>query len=170
MKVIYYNSMMFASPRHLMNYLRKHEPDADININYLTQCVYKEVRNAKGLQLKYRHWDIEINEDLAEVYAGIKSLVRSGEGYIVGKMTPLMYFENIVKPLMNAKIDPVKEAITSAIAQGIGTEKDYEEFKAQYIQSFVEPDNACQFCKTGLIDLDRKGDATCSTQGCEFNG
>ena len=62
--IILYNAMMFASPRHLMNHFRKHDVDVDININYLTQCVYKGVENPKGIRLKYRHWDIENNEQL----------------------------------------------------------------------------------------------------------
>ena len=127
MKVILYDGKMFASPRHLMNHLRQHNIEIDMNIKYLTQCVYKEVRNAKGLELSYRHWDLENNPGLKEVYDRIKSLVRSGDGYIVGKVTPIDYFKNVVEPLMTTSKDPVNDAIERALEQGIGTKKDYDE-------------------------------------------
>jgi len=140
-----------------------------MDIKYLTQCVYKEIENPKGITLKYRHWDIDSNDDLKRVYNAIKSLVRSGEGFIIGKVTPLDYFNNYVAPLINDDVDPVTKAIQRGIDQGIGTQKDYDEFKTKYLQEALERENLCQFCKTGVIELDHKGDAKCTTQGCEFN-
>jgi len=110
-----------------MNHIRKHDVDVDITINYLNQCVYKGVENPKGLTLKYRHWDIDSNDDLFEVYKRVKSLVRSGDGYIVGKVTPIDYFANSIEPLLKLKQDPIQDAVDKAIKQGIGTQKDYDE-------------------------------------------
>ena len=126
-KIILYDNMMFASPRHLMNYFRKHNIGEDITINYLNQCVYKKVKTVKGIELAYRTFDYETNDEFRAVYDRVKSLVRSGDGYIVGKVTPIDYFKNVVEPLMSSTSNPVDDAIDRALEQGIGTRKDYDE-------------------------------------------
>ena len=45
----------------------------------------------------------------------------------MGMKTPLDYYEDVIKPLMNSSRDPVKAAIEKAIEEGIGTEKDFKE-------------------------------------------
>lgn len=118
--------MLFASPRHLMNHLKKYRPEVDITINYLNQCVYKRIYNAKGLELNYISYNL-LDPAMHTVYDRIASLVRSGEGYILGVETPLDRFNNVIKPLLDKRTDPVQDAVNEALKEGIGTEKDYEE-------------------------------------------
>lgn len=124
--VIVYNNMLFASPRHLMNHFRLKEIHPEITIKYLTQCVYKRVSNPKGVHLRYLSYDL--TQPMAKnTYDRIKSLTRSGNGYVMGAMTPLDYFNDIIAPLLKETDDPVSGAIDRALAKGIGTRKDYEE-------------------------------------------
>jgi hypothetical protein len=119
--------MIFASPGHLMNHFRVNGLEYNINTKLLTQYVFKGIENVKGVKLSYREWDVEHNEELAKVYKKIKSLTRSGKGYIMGMRTPLDYYEDVIRPLLNKTSDPVKEAIQRAVDAGIGTEKDFKE-------------------------------------------
>lgn len=124
--IIIYNGMLFSSPRHLMNHFRNNNDDNGIDIKYLTQCVYKGIETVKGVDLKYRTFNLDIPE-MKEAYRKIKSLTRTGKGFVMGMSTPIDYFETVIKPLMEQPRDPVKAAIERAVNQGIGTEKDYED-------------------------------------------
>lgn len=125
--IIMYERMMFASPRHLMNHFRLNDIHHDIDIKLLTQYVYKGIENIKGVKLSYVEWDIDQRPELLAVYKKIKSLTRSGKGYIIGMTTPFDYYENVIRPLLNKTYDPVKDAIQQAVDEGIGTEKDFKE-------------------------------------------
>lgn len=125
--VIIYNGMLFASPRHLMNYFRTTDQNPGFDIKLLTQYVYKQIDNVKGIKLSYRHYDLTKSPEFENVYRRIKSLTRSGKGYIMGMKTPLDYYEDVIRPLMEFNRDPVKAAIDKAIEEGIGTEKDFKE-------------------------------------------
>lgn len=125
--VIIYNGMLFASPRHLMNYFRSNNLNPGFDIKLLTQYVYKEIDVVKGIKLTYRHYDLTKSPEFENIYKRIKSLTRSGKGYIMGMKTPLDYYEDVIRPLMKFSRDPVKAAIDKAIEEGIGTEKDFKE-------------------------------------------
>lgn len=126
--IIMYNGKLFASPRHLINHFRVNGIHEDIDIKLLTQYVYKGIERIKGVNLGYKEWNFDTAPDLEDLYKRIKSLTRTGKGFIMGVTTPLDYYENVIKPLQNFSVnDPVKEAIQKAIDQGIGTEKDFKE-------------------------------------------
>ncbi len=125
-KIIIYNNMFFASPGHLMNHFRKYDMHKDIDIKYLTQCMFKDLNNVKGIHLAYRTYDLG-DSNAHAIYNRIKSMARSGEGYKIGMSTPLDYFANVIVPLLEKEDDPIQNVIKKAIEDGIGTEKDYEE-------------------------------------------
>lgn len=124
--VIIFNKLEFASPRHLMNHFRKYKLNEHIEIKYLTQCYLKRQTTIKGVNVNYFPYNLTDPVHLG-IYTKIKSLTRSGEGYNISVMTPIDYFNAYISPLLNKPYDPIKEAIKSAIGQGIGTLKDYEE-------------------------------------------
>lgn len=131
---IVYDNLLFASPGHLMNHMRMYGDDIPFDIKYLTQCVFKKINVVKGIKLSYKEYDISKPGEL-EIYNRIKSLTRSGEGYTLGTMTPLDYFNGIIVPLMAEPLDPLQEAIDRAIEQGIGTERDYKLLVEEYMKS-----------------------------------
>ena len=118
--------MLFASPGHLMKHFRKYGIHEDIDVKYLTQYVFKDLTNVKGVHLAYRTYDLT-DSNAHAIYNRIKSMSRSGEGYRIGMPTPLDYFDNVITPLLEKEDDPIKKAIEKAVRDGIGTEKDYEE-------------------------------------------
>ena len=125
--IIIYEGKLFASPRHLINHFRVNGINEDIDIKLLTQYVYKGITRIKGVDLTYKEWNLD-NSDLKSLYRRIKSLTRTGKGFIMGVTTPIDYYENVIKPLQNFSVnDPVKEAVDKAIEEGIGTEKDFKE-------------------------------------------
>ena len=127
-KILVFDNMLFASPGHLMNHFRKNDIHSNIDIKYLTQCVFKDITNVKGAIIRYRNYDMN-DSNAKAIYLRIKSLARSGEGYKLGMITPLDYYSNVIEPLIKKKSDPIQEAVDYAIELGIGTEKDYEELK-----------------------------------------
>lgn len=134
-RVIIYGNKLFASPGHLMNYFRKYNINQDIDVKYLTQCMYKDITNVKGIKLAYRDYDL--NDATAHaIYVRIKSLTRSGEGYKLGMTTPLDYFNSDIRHLLKKQEDPIRAAIDKAIKNGIGTEKDYEDLIKEYKETF----------------------------------
>lgn len=136
-RIIIYNNKLFASPGHLMNYFRKHDVHQNIDVKYLTQCIYKGITNVKGVSLSYRDYDL--NDATAHaLYVRIKSLTRSGEGYKLGMTTPLDYFNSDIRHLIKKQEDPIKAAIDKAIKNGIGTEKDYEDLIKEYQEVYGE--------------------------------
>lgn len=130
-KIIIYNNRLFVSPGHLMKHFRKYGIHEDIDIKYLTQCVFKDLPMVKGVRVAYRTYDLT-DTNANAIYNRIKSLVRSGEGYQLGMSTPLDYFSTAIIPLLEKEDDPIRKAIDKAIADGIGTEKDYEELIKKY--------------------------------------
>lgn len=130
-KIIIYNNKLFASPGHLMKHFRKYDINRDIDIKYLTQCMFKDLTNIKGVHVAYRTYDLN-DSNASAIYNRIKSLVRSGEGYQLGMLTPLDYFSTSIIPLLEKEADPIQKAIDQAIEDGIGTEKDYEELIKKY--------------------------------------
>lgn len=130
-KIIIYDNKLFASPGHLMKHFRKYGINRDIDIKYLTQCMFKDINNIKGVRVAYRTYNLRDPEALA-IYNRIKSMVRSGEGYKIGMLTPLDYFQGVIEPLLEKETDPIQRAIDKAIEDGIGTDKDYEEFIKKY--------------------------------------
>lgn len=124
--IIIFNGLQFASPRHLMKHFRKYKLHKHITIKYLTQCYLKEQTTIKGVAVSYLGFNLSDPVQFG-IYTKIKSLTRSGEGYDSNTVTPIDYFANTIVPLLTIKNDPIKAAIQTAIDQGIGTEKDYEE-------------------------------------------
>ena len=131
-KIIIYNNKLFASPGHLMKHFRKYGIHKDIDIKYLTQCVFKDLNNIKGVHVAYRTYDLLKDSEALAIYNRIKSMARSGEGYKIGMLTPLDYFQGVIEPLLEKEADPIQKAIDQAIEDGIGTEKDYEELIKKY--------------------------------------
>ena len=129
--IIVYKNMLFASPGHLMNHFRVNKQHQDITTKYLTQCVYKKINVVKGTHLSYLSYDLT-QPMVKNVYDRIKSLTRSGQGFIMGSMTPLDYFHEVIKPLITDTKDPIEDAIERAIHKGIGTRKDYDELLKSY--------------------------------------
>jgi hypothetical protein len=130
-KIIIYNNKLFASPGHLMKHFRKYGLNKDIDIKYLTQCMFKDLNNIKGVHVSYRTYDLN-DSNAHAIYNRINSLTRSGEGYQLGMLTPLDYFSINIVPLIEKESDPIQRAIEQAIEDGIGTEKDYEELIKKY--------------------------------------
>lgn len=121
---------MFASPRHIMNYLRNNKTQWDengIEINYLTQCVYKRLNSCKGMPLTYQYIPVDQLDRL-------KSMIRSGQPLpdITG-VTPLDYFNAYIVPLLTND-DPIKKSIDVAIKRNLGTEQDYLDMIKKYKQ------------------------------------
>jgi hypothetical protein len=80
----------------------------------------------KGVHLSYRSYDLTQHQ-AKSLYDRIQSLTRSGKGYVLGEMTPLDYFNEVIEPLMISTKNPIEDAIDRAISKGLGTRKDYEE-------------------------------------------
>lgn len=130
-KILIYENEMFASPGHLMNHFRKYNINNSIDIKYLTQCMFKNINNVKGVNIEYSELDLNQIED-RETFNRIKSLTRSGLGYIMNMQTPYDYFVAEIATLLNKESDPIKEAIGKAVAHGVGTEKDFYDMIKKY--------------------------------------